>query len=611
MATISVLLDNSKRFYSSFQPKEGEKSKEISLFQYNEAKGLVDIIKQLNLEEGSELVRYQDCFLEFQAIYEKHITISLLKRDCNVLYSELLPKDEIQTYSNDQFNRINQLLERIGFFPTLEGTGLQEYQDWFIAFKDTYIKYSALPIDDVSLEIDREAPRNVSYLPLDQGRRYEKNLLKWQTLNLNPDWFYRDPVGADTLLSTRLIYSVLGFQNTMGTEEIRFNEENGLEIRLDGEFCSVKDVIRNRFVFSYDGGGTIQEKSTKKNWTFLGTSGLVPVDRWTHEEFLPILTLNNDQLEGLREHVRAKDENVDFDTQNCFIQFITSPRDFCSGGDSIKVRLKKNYQRNYPLHAWIRLIDENGNVYSTGFGSTEAQDKLQEKMGYFSTINGMPTILDYEEFRAHEGRITNTFAISEEKFTNVLQTIKKDREETIRFNIVAQNCNTLALKYLKSAGVEFGDIKLKARSLLFLVIPDEFNLKKYINVLKYYTPYPIKVIVQCIAKVAQMIFEHLVSFFFLNPMLMYYGWNQKTQLPAEKSAEDKRIKEKSWIHPFSNAFNLDIDFSSKSIEEQFREDLAGNVFVHRYKGPRVSIVPPSDPDPKDIEVMDKMSSVYS
>ncbi len=432
---------------------------------------------------------------------------------------------------------------------------------------------------------------------------------KWSNLGLQDQWFNDDLKGATTLLVTRLIFPILGFQKTRDVldSEIRFNhEKNGIEIRMQGKFVLVKEKISNQFIFSKEGGGTIQHAITKKNWTYLGTNGLLPVDRWTHREFLPVVQLNSTQLLRLREHTNKS--SID----NCFIQIVTVPRNVWSSPNSYLTGLKQNYKKNVPLHAYVRLIDKDGFVYSTGFGSTDEQDQLQNEMGYFSTINGMPTILDYEEFRPHKGRVTTTYPISLDRFNQTLNKIREDRRSTIRFNIQIQNCNTLAIKYLKTAGVDFPSINMSLRDIIYETLPDVLQFRKSREIFNKYTPQLVKLLVNGIYTILRTLIEYLISILILNPLFILYGINRSSKLTDRKSSEDLLIAAKRKIHLFSNAFDLQVDFSLKTIERQLsHSDDNGVTWVHSYNGPNLSIVPNQTNQVADRALLHQLQSIYS
>lgn len=222
---------------------------------------------------------------------------------------------------------------------------------------------------------------------------------QWDKLGLRQNWLLQDPDAVQTLFSTRLIYSIVGFEKTSAMHAPALVSVAGkICMMVEGKYQFVSDQVKDRFVLSSEGGGSIVQKRDQSKWTYLGVKGLVPVDRWEHPSFESVVQLDQKQMKRLKDHVEEETEKT-LDDSTCYIQLVTNPRNLCIDPSGVRDKLKKNYKKNLPLHAYVRLIDAKGNVYSTGFGSTHEEDLKQNKMGYFSTINGMPTILDYEEFK--------------------------------------------------------------------------------------------------------------------------------------------------------------------------------------------------------------------
>lgn len=419
--------------------------------------------------------------------------------------------------------------------------------------------------------------------------KFQNYLTQWDRMGLRRKWFIQDPEGVQTLFSTRLIYPIVGFREDSPHIAPSLRSISGkIHMMVQGKYVGVADKIKERFTFSSDGGGSLVEKKSGEKWTYLGIKGLEPIDRWQHPSFEPVVQLGKGQMNQLRNYVQ-EDLKIQLDDKTCFIQLVTNPRDLCIEPKGVREKLKKNYKKNFPLHASIRLIDNDGKVYSTGFGSTHEEDKKQEKMGYFSTINGMPTILDYEEFRPHQGRITTTFAIHKERFTRVLDTIERDRRNTVRFNIASQNCNTLALRYLHLAAAPFGSIKMKVKDVLFSVFPDKpFKISCRIP----------RFVRLSAAKVGAFFFKvisHIVSLVFINPYLVIHGgWNRGSDLIERKDPllpTDLSMMKKGSLKWYENAFEKEIDFSLKTIEKQLSTE-KGATWVHAYRDrPCMSIIP--------------------
>ncbi len=316
---------------------------------------------------------------------------------------------------------------------------------------------------------------------------------RWGALNLDPKLVDTHFEEVQFLIKTRLIYSIIGYQNTTaaGPLEHAIKEEidpqtgeSHLWIKKQNEWVTVKQVKEE---FSWDDFETALTSKTNKHerWNYFD-EGLVPVDRFYHHDVAheenypqqnktlhPIKHLTEDEMQALltraKEFTGFNGENNPSKTKEeltCVVQFVSHPRP----------KFEKEWQQNanaqVPVHCGIRLVMSDGTVYSTGFGSALQEDVYNEGLSkYLGTINGQPTIMDYEEFRPHEGRIVTNVPIGEARAENILKHLNAYREQTIRFNVFKQNCMNLGAKVLSMAGTDL-DITQTFKSTLYRALPD-------------------------------------------------------------------------------------------------------------------------------------------
>lgn len=314
-------------------------------------------------------------------------------------------------------------------------------------------------------------------------QEFDRSRKKWTGLKLDAAIFDRHPLDAHFLAKSRILFSIVGYQNSTqeGQEKHKIEEgTDGLYILVEGKKKSVADL---RQEFEIDMANFCLVKKGKKDpqaWYYFG-NGLVPQDRFMQHhlqdkypeliqnaDLKPILQLSTEEHGKLVAHGQKfwKDKKVP--QGKCVLQFFTHPR---------KIGGKDNSQ--FPVHCGIRIVDEKGAVYSTGFGSTLKEDEYSDGLrSYFSTINGQPTQLDYEEFRPHEGRVTTTITIDKEHFDDILQSLNQYRKDTIRFNILKQNCMKLGVHVASKAGVPI-NIRIPLSTKISRALnADRLSLKK-------------------------------------------------------------------------------------------------------------------------------------
>ena len=249
------------------------------------------------------------------------------------------------------------------------------------------------------------------------------------------------------LITTGIIYNIIGYQNATkhgkSEHQIKFTDSNVL-IKVQGRMKTVLSIMQEFEWDSIESMLKIKNHEPPQRWNYISEEGFVPEDRFLrHEELsaeeieqqfklIPAFKLSSDEMRRLYNHVSPNDD------QSCILQFSTNPRNIKDHG------LKQGWSTQFPIHIGIRIINDAGEVYSTGFGSTLEEDKTCATIHqFFASINGQPTMLDYEEMRVHEGRVVTSIPISSEGANKVLNTLNHYRKSTIRFNPIRQNCVAL------------------------------------------------------------------------------------------------------------------------------------------------------------------------
>ncbi len=296
---------------------------------------------------------------------------------------------------------------------------------------------------------------------------------RWTELGLDAELLKNDYDGARFLIKNRLVYSIVGFQNSSADgpskHEIRVNDKQQLCVKQQGVYVPVAEIAK-KLTFNKDWQELMSKENPDERWNYFSPDGLVPVDRWLHKELVPIETLSKEEVQKLLAHAETfypegqKPAGVNHEA---VVQIFTNPRKTLGAASDFP--LLSRLDASFPVHAAIRIITKDGLVYSTGFGSTVEEDVYTEG-NMLASINGMPTVLDYEEFRKHEGRIVTSIPVTSAACGEMLQTLQKYREDTIRFNLVKQNCVQLAVDTLAPAGVKINNY-VKAREFVRGIFP--------------------------------------------------------------------------------------------------------------------------------------------
>lgn len=282
----------------------------------------------------------------------------------------------------------------------------------------------------------------------------------------DPEEFYTHADQIEFLFRTRLIYSIKGQETTsrnpslIQQHQLQYTDKD-VKIRLHCEnekgpqWISISELM-DKSKFHYDADKACLVDNEGNSWNYF-KDGLQKVDRWEGSDFIPVAKISKEEQSVLLEHAKkfwndpsasvyeASRVSKSTEQDTCVVQLFMCPRGV----------LKKPSLANVPLHAAIRLVDNEGNVYSTGFGSTIEEDKFNKgQSNFLATINGMPTLMDYEETRPDDGRVTVSLSISRDELDKIVNKLSEYRQNTIRFNILRQNCTRLAINVLHEAGVD-------------------------------------------------------------------------------------------------------------------------------------------------------------
>lgn len=301
---------------------------------------------------------------------------------------------------------------------------------------------------------------------------------KWQELKLDPEWINHSFQDAAFLVKTRLIYSILGFQNStlegFQQNEIKVQLIPGLNqkelwIKKQGKWTAVSQ-IRKEIQWSANAHALVSKNNAVERWNYFSNQGLMPIhtayekhliadsnDSNDHARMHPVTKLSQQEMDKLLTHAKHFDTHstsvLDHSSIKGAIQFVTHP-DLAFDQPYLQ-----NLNAQMKTHCGIRLITPDGDVYSFGFGGDFQEHLLKNQSSQcLATINGQPKILDYLEFQKYTQRLVTTIPLTQKQTEEILNQLNFYRANGVRFNILKQNCVRFGTHLLK-----FADISLDTR----------------------------------------------------------------------------------------------------------------------------------------------------
>jgi hypothetical protein len=438
---------------------------------------------------------------------------------------------------------------------------------------------------------------------------------KWSKLGLPESVLRYHEDCARFLVDSGLIFAILGYRETCGDvaiHDLKLDGDGHPMIRRKGQFVRWEriaseleydpkvDKIKSR---AYPGG-------LVQTWNYFHPEGLVDRDRFDYDHIYPIYELSEQEYGRLlaisTQFYKNNPERDPGVAKSCIVQFFTSER-----RQGIPEHgLFKNLYKNAPVHIGIRLITADRKVYSLGFQMPfEEQEFVLSD--YFSTFLATAeckiSMLDYEEFRGHEGRRVTSVPLSSQRAQNILDFLNSLNHEQLRFQFARQNCTSLMHEVMQRAGYEV-EVRTSGGAVLLDFLPylNQFPLiggliaKVEVAAKRIWEALP-KVISQPLASM-NAILRYLpdkMGTILVNLLMLKMGaWKKTTPLANGTSEEELYDKKgiqyfssviRSWIDIFKDETAV-VNHSKYFLDWQAQQK---TTFVEPSKDlPRLAIVPP-------------------
>ncbi len=434
---------------------------------------------------------------------------------------------------------------------------------------------------------------------------------KWEELGLSMSVLENHADCARFLIESGLAFAIVGYRESCRNpdlHDLKLDRDGHPMLKMQGIFRRWEAIAKE---LEYDpDSNTIKSRgNTAVIWNYFHPNGLVSKDRFTYDRVYPIYQLPQTEYESVLRHAKKFYEtNPEIDLgilKDCVVQFYTNPR---RQGISHHPLLE-NLHRNIPVHVGIRLITANGEVYSFGFQmSHEEQSSILTNLlsNYLKTGEAKISMLDYEEFRKHEGRIVTSIPLTSLRCRNILNYLSDMNQKHLRFQYIRQNCSNLALDVLEKAGYEV-DIRTTVAECFSDLLPN-FNQFPIIGPLIAKVEQVRDRIWATIPKSIGDFVDLLKSHVFFLPkkgvtflcnLLIWKLGAWKMTRPLSPGVEDERFDDRKKLQNFSSVIRSWSDLfkeeptrvyhSKNFIDWQKRQK---STFIEPYSGrPKLSIVP--------------------
>jgi hypothetical protein len=220
-------------------------------------------------------------------------------------------------------------------------------------------------------------------------------------------------------------------------------------------------------------------------------------------------------------------------------------------------------------------------------------------------------MLDYEEFRQHEGRSVTSIPLTSARCQNILDFISDTNQKHIRFQFMRQNCSTLAREVLQRSGYDV-DNRTHGTTLIYETLPNLNQLPKVgpwvskieeaKNRVWMASPQLIKSSVD-LTKTAVLFIPKKTGTVLFNLLAWKMGAGTMTQ-PLPKEMEDENLYNKKKIQNFSSVIRSPTDLFKDETSVIYHskyfidwQEKQKSTFIEQYQGaPKLAIVPIKNKD---------------
>ena len=418
----------------------------------------------------------------------------------------------------------------------------------------------------------------------------EKQLNNWKNYGLEEAWATDDPKGAKLLLLSGFVDKILTYQRSSNNPAYTLEKQ----IQRNGEHIQVKVKGEFQNVGEYFSGCKVDD--LRNSFEYFADSGVETFDRRGKAPLRPIFQLDNAELKQLQKHASS-------DGKKYVVQIVNHvSKGIIHSNHSV------NLKKHAPHHCSIRLINENGDVYSFGKSIKEMTDGAP-----LETTNGTVCQRDFRELSSNMVRVTTSLGINQAQFSEILSKMNNYRENGKRFNYLHKNCQQLGIEVLEIAGVEDYHIRKTFKEIVVDSLPEftKVPVIKFIAIplqfISNTTPDFIKTALRIAIWPATFILNTGINFI-LNMLMLLAGSNTGTKTP-DGHPEKLSTYEKIGWRMFSEDL-LYTESPERSIHWQLTT-AKDRTYVHSSKTTKVHVLPPNSPSEDEVAADKRMREIFA
>ncbi len=276
-----------------------------------------------------------------------------------------------------------------------------------------------------------------------------KGQKKWLQLGFSEAMLSTHAACVSFLLRSGVAFSIATFKEAtakgIGIHDVLV--ENGEPmIRVQGEYMPWS-VLRQKFELDARSGKIISKTNPAELYTYSSPQGLVK-SKSTPYPLYPIEQLSPQELKSLQEHAKVFQDDP---LKNCVLQVVTTS-DYAFSPSW----LVEGINEAHPKHTSIRLVDNEGKVFSLGLELAKAFEEYvqADPMSCMATGYAKVGTPDYRDTRSFDEKLITNIPIDEKTLKAIIAFANSiNKGEGVRFSIAKQNCNTFGVVALGLAGI--------------------------------------------------------------------------------------------------------------------------------------------------------------
>ncbi len=274
----------------------------------------------------------------------------------------------------------------------------------------------------------------------------------------NAGWDNRHALIANEAIAQFLIDAHVHTAQKQFGNALRFAScTSKAELHVEGEWVDAATFLKGKTIED----GLICSDNTP--WIFTGARGYEHRHYTSWEKLEPVYYLNADQLEVAQTRAAKLPSPLSKNLpQKCILEIVTTWKGLPSTGYFSGIA----DMTNNPRHSWVRLIDEQGGVYSVGFGFKAPVPYCQGAQ----TVDGTFYSPELYETVPMLAQVVTGIAISSGQFDQLKSGIERAQRVGPAYNYGEQNCCNFVQSTLSHVGIT-GDFSIPIYLLTLRLTP--------------------------------------------------------------------------------------------------------------------------------------------